>query len=193
MSAVQIWTDGSCSMHSESRPGGWAALLKCRGRVRELSGKATETTNQRMEITAALEALRILSTPSRVQLYSDSKYLIGTMTEGWKRRANRDLWEALDHECLTHDIEWIWIKGHAGDADNARVDALAVTMRDEAKADLLTPAPNPDGNASVTRTKRDPLVKTIGDKVEFYRLGDDWQSTRPKDFRAYRESEEVTA
>ena len=132
---VTIYTDGSCDVNPG--PGGWAALLKAGGRDKELSGAEPATTNNRMELTAALRALEALKQPSRVRLYTDSEYLKRGINEwvenwrarGWKRKggalANADLWQALDRAIQRHEIEWHWVRGHAGNRDNQRVDRLA--------------------------------------------------------------------
>lgn len=132
---VSIYTDGSCDVNPG--PGGWAALLRWGDREEVLSGSAPETTNNRMELTAALQALKSLKEASRVSLYTDSEYLKRGISEwlpnwrarGWKRKkgklANADLWKALDRAIQQHDIDWHWVKGHAGNRDNQRVDRLA--------------------------------------------------------------------
>ncbi len=133
---VEIWTDGACS--GNPGPGGWGAVLRYRGHEQELSGGAAETTNNRMELQAAIEALRRLKRPCRVRLYTDStyvrdgimKWLPGWKTRGWRTAAkkpvkNAELWRALDKETARHDIEWVWVKGHAGNEGNERADALA--------------------------------------------------------------------
>jgi len=132
---VTIYTDGSCDVNPG--PGGWAALLKAGGREKELSGAEPATTNNRMELTAALRALEALKQPSRVRLYTDSEYLKRGINEwvenwrarGWKRKggalANADLWQALDRAIQRHEIEWHWVRAHAGNPDNQRVDRLA--------------------------------------------------------------------
>ncbi|MBE2185741.1 MAG: ribonuclease HI [Rhodothermales bacterium] len=141
---VLIFTDGSCS--GNPGPGGWAALLRSEPHEREISGAEGHTTNNRMELTAAVEALRLLKTPCRVTLYTDSQYVVKGMTEwigGWKRRGwtnsqkkpveNRDLWEALDTAAAPHAVTWVWVKGHAGHPENERVDQLAVrAMKEQA-------------------------------------------------------------
>lgn len=137
MKDVVIYTDGACS--GNPGPGGWAALLRSGVHERVLTGAAPHTTNNRMELTAAVEALRALREPCQVVVYADSQYVVKGMTEwiaGWKRRGwtnaqkkpveNRDLWEALDAAALPHRVEWRWVKGHASDPDNNRVDRLAV-------------------------------------------------------------------
>jgi len=132
---VEIFSDGSC----EGNPGrgGWAALLRSGSKERELSGSEAHTTNNRMELTAALRALEALRLPSRVHFYTDSEYLRKGITEwlpgwqarGWKRKggalANVDLWQALAQAITRHEIEWRWVRGHAGHAENERVDRLA--------------------------------------------------------------------
>jgi len=133
---VSIYTDGACS--GNPGPGGWAALLRYGVREKEITGGVSKTTNNRMEMTAALEALNSLKTPCQVDFYSDSEYLRKGITEwitNWKRRGwktaakkpvkNQDLWKALDHAIQPHQINWHWVPGHAGHRDNERVDQLA--------------------------------------------------------------------
>ena len=132
---VVIYTDGACEPNPG--PGGWAALLRFGSREKMLSGSDPHTTNNRMELTAAIQALQALSQPCKVALYTDSEYLRRGITEwlpGWKKRgwqrkggtlANQDLWQALDTVLAGHDITWHWVRGHAGDRDNQRVDCLA--------------------------------------------------------------------
>jgi len=133
---VEAFTDGACS--GNPGPGGWGVLLRAGSHEKELCGGAAHTTNQRMELTAAIEALRALKRPSRITIHSDSKYVVQGMTEwihGWKKRgwknaakqpvANRDLWEELDRLAARHEVRWEWVKGHAGHAENERADALA--------------------------------------------------------------------
>lgn len=133
---VEIFTDGAC--RGNPGPGGWGALLRCRGRERELSGAEVATTNNRMEMTAAIEALRALTRPSRVRLTTDSQYVMNGITSwlpGWKRRGwltadrkpvkNVDLWQALDSVVAGHEVAWFWVRGHTGHVENERVDRLA--------------------------------------------------------------------
>lgn len=132
---VTIYTDGSCL--GNPGPGGWAALLRSGERERVLSGREASTTNNRMELTAALKALQALKNPTKVKLYTDSEYLRRGITEwlpgwqrrGWKRKggalANVELWQALAEAISRHEISWHWVKGHATDRDNLRVDKLA--------------------------------------------------------------------
>ena len=138
MDHVTIYTDGACS--DNPGPGGWGAILRYGEKELELSGSHPATTNNRMELTGAVEALSRLKRPCRVSLYSDSKYLVDAMKlgwaarwekNGWKRNAkekalNPDLWEKLLSLCRTHEVEFIWVKGHADNPYNNRCDALAV-------------------------------------------------------------------
>ena len=133
---VGIHTDGACL--GNPGPGGWAALLRYRGRERELAGGEALTTNNRMELMAAIMALETLREPCVVVLHTDSQYVRQGITEwlpGWIRRnwrtsgggavKNQDLWERLQAACARHRIDWRWVKGHSGDPDNERVDQLA--------------------------------------------------------------------
>lgn len=155
---VTIYTDGGASPNPG--PGGWAALLIAPGGAqRELSGAEPETTNNRMELTAAVEALRALKRPCAVTFCTDSQYLQRGITEwlpdwqaaGWQRKrgevANADLWQALDAETRRHQITWRWVKGHAGDHRNERVDRLAT----EARERIAPPAAPRPGDASTTQ------------------------------------------
>ena len=133
--SVTIYTDGACDPNPG--PGGWAALLRFGGQEKELTGSEPETTNNRMELTAAVRALQALNRPCRVDFYTDSEYLKKGITEwlpGWRARnwrrkggslANVDLWQALDAAMRPHQITWHWVRGHANDRDNQRVDRLA--------------------------------------------------------------------
>jgi ribonuclease HI len=136
VSKVEIYTDGAC--RGNPGPGGWGALL-ISGEIRkELSGAETDTTNNRMELMAAIEALRALKRPVHATLYTDSKYVCTGIEEwlpNWKKRdwrtagrkpvKNVDLWKALDEARGPHKVSWRWVKGHAGNAGNEHVDALA--------------------------------------------------------------------
>ncbi len=134
--AVHIHTDGACK--GNPGPGGWGAVLACDGEERELFGGEPATTNNRMELTAVIEALTALKRPCEVVLHTDSQYVQKGITEwihgwkakGWKTSArqpvkNEDLWRKLDAIALGHRIRWVWVKGHAGHAGNERADALA--------------------------------------------------------------------
>lgn len=132
---VTIYTDGACEPNPG--PGGWAALLLFGRHEKVLRGADSDTTNNRMELTAAVEALRALSQPARVDIYTDSEYLRRGITEwlpdwrrrGWKRKggklANIDLWQGLEAALKGHEVSWHWVRGHAGDRYNQRVDNLA--------------------------------------------------------------------
>lgn len=133
---VDIFTDGAC--RGNPGPGGWGALLRSGAHEKELFGGEPDTTNNRMELTAAIEALSALSRPCEVALYTDSEYVRRGISEwlaGWKRSGwrtaarkpvkNEDLWRRLDAIAATHRVEWHWVKGHAGHPENERADALA--------------------------------------------------------------------
>jgi len=141
---VEIFTDGACK--GNPGPGGWGALLRYRGKERELWGGEPETTNNRMELMAAIRALEALRRPCRVELTTDSRYLQKGVTEwmeNWKRRGwktagkqpvkNIDLWKRLDEAMGRHHIEWHWVRGHTGHAENERADQLANRAIEELK------------------------------------------------------------
>lgn len=145
MGVITIHTDGACS--GNPGPGGWGALLEWKGHEKELYGGEAETTNNRMELMAAICALESLKRPSTVRLVTDSvyvrdgvtKWIHGWKKNGWKTAArkpvkNEDLWRRLEEAARRHDVRWDWIKGHSGDPGNERADALAVRGRDEAGA-----------------------------------------------------------
>jgi len=135
-SRVEAFTDGACS--GNPGPGGWGVLLRSGRHEKELCGGENQTTNQRMELQAAIEALRALKKPSRITIYSDSKYVVQGISEwihnwkknGWKNAskkpvANDDLWQELDKLASRHQVRWQWVKGHAGHPENERADELA--------------------------------------------------------------------
>ena len=136
MKEIEIHTDGACL--GNPGPGGWAALLRYKGHERELAGGEGHTTNNRMELMAAIMGLETLTEPCRIMLQTDSQYVRQGITEwmsGWVRRnwktaggdpvKNRDLWERLHAAAARHRIDWRWVKGHNGDPDNERVDQMA--------------------------------------------------------------------
>jgi len=136
LNQVEIYTDGAC--RGNPGPGGWGVLMRAGRAERELCGGDPQTTNNRMELQAAIEGLAALKRPCRVALYTDSEYLRKGITEwlngwkqnGWKTSArkpvkNQDLWQRLDHEVTRHEIRWHWVKGHSGHPENERADALA--------------------------------------------------------------------
>jgi len=133
---IHAYTDGACS--GNPGPGGWGVLLRAGSHEKELFGGEPATTNQRMELKAAIEALKALKKPCRITIHSDSKYVVNGMTEwlpDWKRRgwktaakkpvANLELWQELDRLAAHHQVRWQWVKGHAGHPENERADALA--------------------------------------------------------------------
>ena len=133
---VVIYTDGACS--GNPGPGGWGSVLMYNGHRREMSGGETETTNNRMEMMAVIAALEVLKRSCKIELHTDSTYVMKGMTEwldswkarGWKTAAkkpvkNVDLWQALEKALHGHEVEWTWVKGHDGDPGNERADQLA--------------------------------------------------------------------
>lgn len=142
--AVEIFTDGAC--RGNPGPGGWGALLRYNGVERELYGYQPLTTNNQMELMAAIQALEVLKRPCEVILTTDSQYVRQGITEwlaGWKRKGwktaagkpvkNQELWQRLDAAAAQHKIDWRWVKGHSGHAENERVDQLANQAIDEKK------------------------------------------------------------
>ncbi|MDO4183691.1 MAG: ribonuclease HI [Rhodospirillales bacterium] len=137
MQRVEIFTDGACSGNPGA--GGWGVILRCRDVEKELSGAEKETTNNRMEMTAVINALKALKCPCNITLYTDSKYVMDGVNEwlpnwkknGWKTAnkktavKNVDLWQVLDELLGQHEIRWVWVKGHNGHPENERVDTLA--------------------------------------------------------------------
>ena len=136
MPQVVVYTDGACS--GNPGPGGWGAILMSGAHRKEISGGEAPTTNNRMEMMAAISALEALKKPSKVMLFTDSKYVmdgIKSWIHGWKKRGwttadkkpvkNKELWQRLDDARQRHDIEWQWVKGHAGNTENERADELA--------------------------------------------------------------------
>jgi len=148
--AVEIYTDGACS--GNPGPGGWGALLRYGAHVRELrGGEGPSTTNNRMEMMAAIQALESLTRPSTVRIHTDSTYLRNGVTSwvaGWQRNGwltkartpvkNADLWQRLTAAVEPHQVEWLWVKGHAGDPGNERADTLAGIGLTEARNGLAT-------------------------------------------------------
>ena len=142
MKRVEVYTDGAC--RGNPGPGGWGVVLRYGEHEKELWGGEDQTTNNRMELTAAIEALRALTRRCRVDLYTDSQYVRMGITEwlanwkrkGWKNAArkpvkNQDLWQVLDEEAGRHEVHWHWVKGHSGHPENERADALANRGIDE--------------------------------------------------------------
>jgi ribonuclease HI len=142
LNPVVIYTDGAC--RGNPGPGGWGACLRYRGKERRLKGSEGKTTNNRMELTAAIEALTALTQHSRVELYTDSKYVMNGINDwlpGWKKRnwmtaarqpvKNVDLWRLLDEAVGQHEVSWFWVRGHSGDEGNELADQLANEGIDE--------------------------------------------------------------
>ena len=123
---INIYTDGACS--GNPGPGGWAAIIVQGGERLEIKGGDKHTTNNRMEIIAAIEGLMQTTEGSPVTVHSDSQYLVNTMTKNWKRNANQDLWQKLDDLIITRKVKWTWVRGHDGHIENERADGLAVEM-----------------------------------------------------------------
>ncbi|ULH06138.1 ribonuclease HI [Alcaligenes faecalis] len=133
---VDIWTDGACK--GNPGLGGWGALLRHGGREKAICGGEANTTNNRMELMAVIEALKALKRPCQVRVHTDSQYVQKGMNEwlpGWKARGwrtadkkpvkNADLWQELEHQAAKHELTWLWVRGHAGDPGNERADQLA--------------------------------------------------------------------
>lgn len=129
---VEIFTDGACS--GNPGPGGWAALLRYNGHEKEISGGEAQTTNNRMEMMAVIQALAALKKPSNITLYTDSQYVQKGITEwmdgwkakNWKKVMNVDLWQRIDESLKPHKMKIVWVRGHDGHIENERVDKLAV-------------------------------------------------------------------
>lgn len=147
MKQVELYTDGACS--GNPGPGGWACILTYKDKTRQSAGGLPETTNNRMELTAVIEGLKMLREKCQVHIFTDSKYVLEGATkwlDGWKEKGwrkadkkavlNVDLWQALDEVMARHHITWTWVKGHAGHPQNELVDALACEQRDAYKPSI---------------------------------------------------------
>jgi ribonuclease HI len=169
LTPVTIYTDGACS--GNPGPGGWGAILMASGKERELWGGEAHTTNNRMELMAAIQSLETLKRPCKVELHTDSQYVRQGITEwisGWKARGwrtaskdpvkNDDLWKRLDAARARHEVDWRWVKGHAGDPLNERADALARRGVEEVRGQGATPksAPASGSARSAARDRYDP-------------------------------------
>lgn len=142
MQVIEIFTDGGC--RGNPGPGGWGALLRYNGHIKELKGAQAHTTNNQMELMAAIQAFEALKRPCKVVITTDSQYVKNGITQwmaGWKKKGwktaanqpvkNQELWQRLDAAIATHEVEWHWVKGHSGHPENERVDALANEAIDE--------------------------------------------------------------
>jgi ribonuclease HI len=141
MDKIEIFTDGACS--GNPGPGGWGAILRTKGIEKELSGSENDTTNNRMEMMAVIVALEALTRSCEVTVTTDSQYVIKGMQEwlpGWKKRnwltaakkpvKNVDLWKRMEKAAATHNLDWVWVRGHQGHVENERADQLAVSARE---------------------------------------------------------------
>jgi ribonuclease HI len=162
---VRIYTDGACA--GNPGPGGWAALLLFGGVEKEISGGEAHTTNNRMEMMAAIEGLNALKQPCSVDLFTDSQYVhkgITSWLAGWKRKGwrsasgepvkNVELWQALEAAAARHRVKWHWVRGHADDALNNRVDGMAVAAMKPFRRTPATPAPAESDGRSAARSGR---------------------------------------
>ena len=141
---IEIYTDGSCDVNPG--PGGWAAIIVEEGSKRVLRGREDKTTNNRMEIRAVIEGLQALPESAEATVFSDSQYVVNTMTQNWRRNANTDLWQELDAEVAKRRVSWRWVRGHSGNPLNEEADTLA---REEAKR-------GPSGRSQAALTHVDP-------------------------------------
>lgn len=128
---IVIHTDGACK--GNPGPGGWGAVIEQNGGQVKLSGSEPQTTNNRMEMTAVIKGLEAVDASANVLISSDSTYVINTMTKGWKRKANQDLWDQLDRLVGSRNVSWRWVRGHNGDRGNELADALATKEAGTAK------------------------------------------------------------
>jgi ribonuclease HI len=170
MKRIEVFTDGACS--GNPGPGGWGAILRYNDTTKELFGGEGDTTNNRMELMAAIEALNALKQPCEVDLYTDSSYVkdgIGGWIEGWKRNGwktaakkpvkNAELWQALDAARKRHKVVWHWVKGHAGHAENERADELARLGMAPYKPQSHIAKPAADATPKIRKPRLVPVAK----------------------------------
>jgi cyclic pyranopterin phosphate synthase len=154
---IEIYTDGACL--GNPGPGGWGAVIIEDGIKRTLSGADESTTNNRMEMLAVIQGLASVPESEPVTVFSDSQYVVNTMTRGWKRKANLDLWDRLDAEVAAHRVEWRWVRGHAGDPGNEEADSLATAA---ARGDTNPGSP---GLSHVDDTGKAAMVDVGGKEI----------------------------
>ena len=160
---IEMYTDGACQ--GNPGPGGWGAIIIQDGVGTELSGHEPDTTNNRMELLAAINALSAVPENADVLLHSDSRYLINTMTKDWKKKANMDLWNRLDSLASKRNIKWEWVRGHSGDLYNERADMLATQAIPKNSGEVSLTHLDKEGNARMVdvgwknETQREAVVK----------------------------------
>jgi len=166
---VDVYTDGSCS--GNPGPGGWGAVVLEHGKPQRISGHDPHTTNNRMELTAAIKALKAVSEGTQVTVHSDSEYLIKTMTKGWKRNANQDLWDQLDSLMTGRTVDWQWVRGHNGDQWNEEADSLAVAAMQGTVTSLRKPPKEDRTIQGLTHVDAHGTAKMVdvGDKPDTVR------------------------
>ena len=153
---IDIYTDGACL--GNPGPGGWAAIIVENGTQRQLHGRDVQTTNNRMEILATIKGIADTTTGQEITVYSDSTYVINTMTRNWKRNANKDLWEELDTEAGKRQVSWQWVKGHSGHPFNEAADKLANT---EAHGISIDEEPIPVAGGTLTHVDSSGKAKMV--------------------------------
>ena len=183
---ISIYTDGSCL--NNPGPGGWGAIVLVeQGEPLRLSGQEPDTTNNRMELTAAIKGLEAVPAGTSVELFSDSEYLVKTMTKNWKRRVNQDLWNQLDSLSASRQVAWQWVQGHSGDKWNEEADRLAYsavsqTLRPEAGSEAANSLTHLDEQGSVRMV--DVGVKPITEREATAR---GYVSVKPETVRLIKE------
>jgi ribonuclease HI len=133
---IDFFCDGSCLDNQNSGTGGWAAVLKYKDTQKIVRGCSEKTTNNRMELMAAIGGLKALNKKCRVRIFSDSQYLVSTMNNRWKKKANQDLWKELDDLTKKHNVEFIWVKGHSGLEKNEMANSIAIKEARKLKGEI---------------------------------------------------------